>query len=112
MPVGGNPCVAPGAAGDANAARKALAGSGRGVCCRHIRTGNRVSNARNLDHSRVYAMNRRFVLGLVCVFAPATHALAHGGHGHAEKTPGWTWDPWITVPLLVAVLMFAIGWIR
>jgi len=57
-------------------------------------------------------MNRRFVLGLVCVFAPATHALAHGGHGHAEKTPGWTWDPWITVPLLVAVLMFAIGWIR
>jgi len=47
-------------------------------------------------------------LGAAAVAAPA---LAHGGHDH-DSPPGWTWDPWITVPLLLAALLFALGWRR
>jgi putative membrane protein len=33
-------------------------------------------------------------------------ALAHDtGRPHADP-PGWTWDPWITGPLLLAALLF------
>lgn len=41
----------------------------------------------------------------------AIPAAAHDGHVH-EKAPGWTWDPWITVPLAAALLLFANGYIR
>lgn len=38
-------------------------------------------------------------------------ALAHGGHDHGEP-PGWSLDPWITLPLLVSAALFAFGWRR
>lgn len=41
----------------------------------------------------------------------AVPVLAHGGH-NANADPGWTWDPWITVPLVISALMFALGWSR
>jgi putative membrane protein len=37
--------------------------------------------------------------------------LAHDGHSHSEP-PGWTWDAWITVPLLASLLLFATGFLR
>ena len=39
----------------------------------------------------------------------ATPARAHAGHDHGAP-PGWTWDPWITLPLALAALLFALGW--
>lgn len=47
---------------------------------------------------------------LLALAVPAA-ALAHGGHDHGEP-PGWTWDPWITVPLLLSALLFGLGWRR
>lgn len=44
---------------------------------------------------------------LVALPAPA---LAHGDH--AAAMPGWTWDPWITVPLGLAAGLFALGLVR
>jgi cytochrome c oxidase assembly factor CtaG len=43
--------------------------------------------------------------GLVC----AAPAAAHGGHEHGI---GWTLDASVTVPLLLAALVYAIGWWR
>ena len=40
----------------------------------------------------------------------AVPAWGHGGHDHAA--PPWTYDPWITVPLAITALLFAIGWWR
>lgn len=47
---------------------------------------------------------------LLALAVPAA-ALAHGGHDHGEP-PGWTWDPWITVPLLLSAVLFGLGWRR
>lgn len=47
---------------------------------------------------------------LLALAVPAA-ALAHGGHDHGEP-PGWTWDPWITVSLLLSALLFGLGWRR
>lgn len=47
---------------------------------------------------------------VVLAAACAMPALAHGGHEH--PAPGWTWDPWITAPLALSALCFAIGWRR
>ena len=44
---------------------------------------------------------------LIALPAPA---LAHGDH--ATAMPGWTWDPWITVPLALAAGLFALGLVR
>ncbi len=42
----------------------------------------------------------------------AAAALAHQtGEPHVEP-PGWTWDPWITGPLVLAALLFWTGWRR
>ena len=49
------------------------------------------------------------VLALAGVAAPA---LAHGGHEHPAGAPGWTWDPWIVVPLLLSAAIFGTGWTR
>lgn len=57
-------------------------------------------------------MKRRLAPLLLCAIAPATRALAHGGHDHAVESPGWTGDPWITGPLLIAAVVFATGWLR
>ena len=44
----------------------------------------------------------------LAVIAGAAPAWAHAGHNH-EAPPGWTWDPWMTLPLLLAALLFALG---
>ena len=51
----------------------------------------------------------RFV-GLALLFA-AGPAIAHDGHG-AHGTVGWTLDPLLTVPLLLALSIYLIGWSR
>ncbi|MCC2980969.1 cytochrome c oxidase assembly protein [Sphingomonas sp. IC4-52] len=56
-------------------------------------------------------MRRLIRLSLLCAAALPGAALAHGGHDHGEP-PGWTWDPWITMPLFLSALLFAIGWRR
>ena len=38
----------------------------------------------------------------------AAPALAHGGEQHAGG-PGWTLDPWVTVPLAILLLLFLVG---
>jgi putative membrane protein len=38
----------------------------------------------------------------------AAPVLAHGGHEH-EPAASWTSDPWITVPLALALLLFLVG---
>jgi putative membrane protein len=38
----------------------------------------------------------------------ATSALAHDGHEH-DGGPGWTFDPWVTVPLAILLLLFLVG---
>jgi len=46
------------------------------------------------------------------LLAQAAPALAHHVEGHRDAPPDWTWDPWITVPLALSALLFAIGWRR
>lgn len=48
-------------------------------------------------------------LALLVALSLAAPAFAHAGHDHQEA-PGWTWDPWITVPLLLSALLFGVGW--
>ncbi len=50
-------------------------------------------------------------LALLAALASSSPALAHAGHDHADAA-GWTWDPWITLPLLLAATSFALGWHR
>jgi putative membrane protein len=50
-------------------------------------------------------------LSLLPVPALAAPAFAHSGHDHHEAL-GLTWDPWITVPLLLSALLFGLGWWR
>jgi putative membrane protein len=45
----------------------------------------------------------------VALMLPAP-ALAHGDH--AAEIPGWTWDAWITVPLVLSAAIFALGFVR
>ena len=40
----------------------------------------------------------------------ASPARAHGDH--VQAVPGWTWDLWIIIPLIVAALLFATGMLR
>ena len=41
--------------------------------------------------------------------ALAAPAFAHGGHEHGV---GWTLDPWLIVPLGLALLIYCAGWLR
>ena len=49
----------------------------------------------------------RLVLALVAA-SGASAALAHAGETH-ERAPGWTFDPWVTVPLGLLLLLFLVG---
>jgi putative membrane protein len=49
-----------------------------------------------------------FLTLLMC----AGPAFAHGGQHYGGAQPGWTWDVWITAPLLIAGLLYVIGWRR
>jgi putative membrane protein len=52
-------------------------------------------------------------LSLLAIAAgTAAPAIAHGGHEHGQAPPGWTLDPWITIPLIASALLFAVGWRR
>ncbi|MET3722611.1 cytochrome c oxidase assembly protein [Sphingomonas trueperi] len=53
---------------------------------------------------------RRLSLAALLLLLPGV-ALAHAGHDHAAPT-GWTWDPAITLPLLIAAVAFGRGWRR
>jgi cytochrome c oxidase assembly factor CtaG len=48
---------------------------------------------------------------LVALFA-AGLAFAHHLERPTGTPPGWTWDPWITIPLGISALLFAAGWLR
>lgn len=48
-----------------------------------------------------------FALALVCATANA-----HGNHLHDTGGPGWTFDAWVTGPLLVSLAWFGIGFAR
>jgi cytochrome c oxidase assembly factor CtaG len=50
----------------------------------------------------------RFLLA-AALLAMASPALAHGGDGQAA---GWTWDPWITLPLGLSAAVFCAGCVR
>lgn len=50
---------------------------------------------------------RRLLAGVMLV-ALAAPALGHGGHEHAAQ-PGWTFDPLVTVPLGVLLVVFLVG---
>lgn len=55
---------------------------------------------------------RAVIRGSIIAVAFAGPAFAHGGHEHSAEPIGWTWDPWITVPLTLSGLIFAFGWRR
>ena len=42
----------------------------------------------------------------------AVRAQAHATVGDPGSGPGWTLDPWIVLPLLVSLVLFASGWLR
>ncbi|WP_225768543.1 cytochrome c oxidase assembly protein [Inquilinus sp. Marseille-Q2685] len=50
---------------------------------------------------------KRFSLAVVILLMPPV-ALAHAGHDHGMDYP-WTWDPWVTGPLLLTALLYAGG---
>ena len=50
-------------------------------------------------------MKRLQILGLLAASSPA---FAHADHGHSAA-PGWTLDPWVTLPLVCVLLVFLIG---
>ncbi len=39
-------------------------------------------------------------------------AHAHGGAAAEGPGPGWTWDPWVTAPLMLSAALFVAGWVR
>jgi cytochrome c oxidase assembly factor CtaG len=54
----------------------------------------------------------RLILLAALLLLPGT-AQAHGGaHPVESGPPGWTWDPWVTGPLLAALLAYGIGFAR
>jgi putative membrane protein len=53
-------------------------------------------------------MNRLAVAALIAIASPA---LAHGGEAHGSA-PGWTFDPLVTVPLGLLLLLFVVGFAR
>jgi putative membrane protein len=49
---------------------------------------------------------------LVSTTGIASMASAHDLHAVRDTPPGWTWDPWIVVPLLLSLGFFCTGWAR
>ncbi|MBV9748208.1 MAG: cytochrome c oxidase assembly protein [Acetobacteraceae bacterium] len=57
----------------------------------------------------MFALRRLAPIGLTLAAAPAW---AHHLDGEPQALPGWTLDGWIVGPLLLAALLFALGWRR
>jgi putative membrane protein len=54
----------------------------------------------------------RLILAALLASLPAT-AWAHGGtHPVEAGAPGWTLDPWLTIPLAAMLLIYCIGFVR
>jgi cytochrome c oxidase assembly factor CtaG len=51
-------------------------------------------------------------LAAVMAVAMPAVALAHGGHEHGGGGPGWMFDPWVVLPLLLALIVFLVGQAR
>ena len=54
-------------------------------------------------------MIRRIAAGFLL---GALHGAAAAHGGEPGSAPGWTLDPWVTVPLGLALLIFVVGWHR
>ena len=54
---------------------------------------------------------RPLSLALLAALLAAGPAAAHGAYDPGPA-PGWTFDPWITLPLAFAAALFALGWRR
>jgi cytochrome c oxidase assembly factor CtaG len=54
----------------------------------------------------------RSAAALCAAVASATPALAHPGHPDPGEPIGWTWDPAITLPLALSLVIFGLGWWR
>jgi cytochrome c oxidase assembly factor CtaG len=51
---------------------------------------------------------RALIPAFPLVLLPARAALAHGGGSHAPE-PAWTFDPWVTLPLLLSLSLYLLG---
>ncbi|RSV40374.1 cytochrome c oxidase assembly protein [Sphingomonas sp. ABOLD] len=83
-----------------------LAVARRAAARRHFRAGDRLPDACRDDRAAM----RRLSVAVPLLLLPGM-ALAHAGHDHAAP-PAWTWDPAITLPLLIAAVAFSRGWLR
>lgn len=68
--------------------------------------------ARSFSRRKRAGWERAFRRGALLAFLLYGVANAHGGGGAVGAAPGWTLDPWITAPLALTALMFAVGWRR
>ena len=65
----------------------------------------------------MHALNRAWPRGLAkgiafAALVAGSPAFAHAGHAHHAGAPGWTFDGWVTGPLLLSLLWFAAGYLR
>jgi cytochrome c oxidase assembly factor CtaG len=51
---------------------------------------------------------RALAAALIVLLLPAQAALAHGGASHVPE-PAWSFDPWVTLPLLLSLLLYLLG---
>lgn len=55
---------------------------------------------------------RVVALTAIATLSAGAPAMAHGHHVHAKDVLGWTFDGWVTGPLLISFAWFAIGYMR
>ena len=48
-------------------------------------------------------------LSLIALGAFSAPALAHSEHAHGSGSPGWTFSPLVTIPLLIILALFLVG---
>jgi putative membrane protein len=51
---------------------------------------------------------RAITLALLSLLVTTSTVLAHGAEMHGDE-PSWTWDPWVTIPLLMLGLAYLAG---
>lgn len=90
-------------------ARKPLVGTRRVARVRHIWVGDHAPDRRRFDRPFMSKLAARSALAFASVLYAAP-SLAHGSQTSGGLT--WTWDAAVTIPLLLVLAAFAIGWIR